>query len=134
MSKPAPVHTCPCGSGQPYARCCGVYHGGQPAGTPEALMRSRYSAYALGLSDYLVATWAAETCPPDLDAHTPPQPKWLELTVHEASQEGDQDGCWGRVRFTARGKDNGRAFRMGETSRFQRRDSRWFYVDGEVTL
>ena len=34
----------------------------------------------------------------------------------------------------ARGKDNGRAFRMGETSRFQRRDGRWFYVDGEVTL
>lgn len=91
-------------------------------------MRSRYSAYALGLTDYLIATWAAETCPADLDAHTGPQPKWLGLTVHEANQDGET----GRVRFTARGKSNGKAFRMTENSRFERRAGRWVYVDGEM--
>ena len=45
--------TCPCGSGDPLDDCCGRYHQGHPAPTAEALMRSRYSAYALGLVDYL---------------------------------------------------------------------------------
>jgi uncharacterized protein YchJ len=52
---------CPCGSGLDLADCCGLWHkglaGGVCAPTPEALMRSRYSAYVLGLVDYLVATW-----------------------------------------------------------------------------
>jgi len=126
-SPPTPA-ACPCGSGNPYAACCALHHAGEPAPTPEALMRSRYSAYALGLTDYLVATWAPETCPPDLDAHTPPQPKWLELKVHESSADGDR----GRVSFTARGKMNGKAFRMSEDSRFERRDGRWLYIDGTV--
>ena len=42
-------------------------------------MRSRYSAYALGLEPYLLATWYASTRPAalDIDAAT----KWLELSV-----------------------------------------------------
>lgn len=119
---------CPCGSTRPYESCCGLLHRGQAAATPEALMRSRYSAYARGLTDYLRATWAPETCPTDLDAHTPPQPQWLELTVHGSTLAGDQ----GRVRFSARGKLNGRAFRMEEDSRFVQREGRWLYLDGEV--
>ena len=48
---------CPCGSGRPYAACCGRAHAGaEPAATPEALLRARFSAYALGKVDYLVAT------------------------------------------------------------------------------
>ncbi|MEO1482355.1 MAG: YchJ family metal-binding protein [Myxococcota bacterium] len=47
---------CPCGSGRIYRECCGVYHGGEPAPDAVALMRSRYSAYALGLSDYIIGT------------------------------------------------------------------------------
>jgi SEC-C motif-containing protein len=123
------VTPCPCGSGHDYARCCALFHEGQPAPTPEALMRSRYSAYALGLTPYLIATWAPETCPPDLDAHTPPQPKWLGLEVKEHSWEGER----GEVRFTARGKTGGRAFRLEEVSRFERRQGCWVYVDGDVS-
>ena len=37
---------CPCGSGELYEKCCGVYHSGAAVPeTPEQLMRSRYSAY-----------------------------------------------------------------------------------------
>jgi len=49
-------HTCPCGSGIALDDCCGKWHQGQPAPSAERLMRSRYSAYTLGLIDYLVAT------------------------------------------------------------------------------
>jgi SEC-C motif domain protein len=51
------VPPCPCGSGKGYAACCGLLHAGAPAADAEALMRSRYSAYVLGLADYLRATW-----------------------------------------------------------------------------
>ncbi len=48
---------CGCGSGKPYESCCGRYHSGaEPAPTPEALLRSRFTAYRMQLIDYLVAT------------------------------------------------------------------------------
>lgn len=48
---------CPCGSGDLYSNCCLPYHKNVilPP-TPEALMRSRYTAYALHLVDYLIET------------------------------------------------------------------------------
>lgn len=62
---------CPCGSGQTCLDCCGLWHTGLREGrhapTPEALMRSRYSAYVLGLIDYLLATWHPATAPGELE-------------------------------------------------------------------
>lgn len=55
-SAASPSSKCPCGSGKSYAACCAREHGGEPAASPERLLRSRFSAYALGLVDYLVAT------------------------------------------------------------------------------
>ncbi len=108
---------CPCGSGLDLADCCGLWHKGLSAGvhapTPEALMRSRYSAYVLGLIDYLVATWHPSTAPGDLEL----QPiKWLGLEVRHAQASGDV----GVVEFVARCKVSGRAERMHELSRFVR--------------
>jgi len=97
-------------------------------------MRSRYSAYANNLSDYLLATWAEETRPASLDLCTPPQPKWIGLTVLAHAEQGNE----ATVEFIARYKVNGRAERMHETSRFVKRlqnDAwRWFYLDGEQTV
>ncbi|HAW61148.1 MAG TPA: hypothetical protein DCX26_02290, partial [Pseudomonas sp.] len=57
MSEPRPTDlNCPCGSGDALAECCGRYHAGVAAPSAELLMRSRYSAYVLGLVDYLQAT------------------------------------------------------------------------------
>lgn len=96
-------------------------------------MRSRYSAYTLGLEDYLLQTWAEETRPAPLDINTPPQPKWLGLEVLHASEGGNS----AVVEFVARCKINGRAQRMQERSRFVRRltgdEWRWYYVDGEFS-
>jgi len=122
---------CPCGSTLPYAGCCGRYHRGAlhlQAPTAQALMRSRYSAFMLGLHDYLLATWHPSTRPASLDAD-PPGLKWLGL---EVKAEGSQDADHATVEFVARSKLGGRAHRLHELSRFVREGGHWFYVDGDV--
>jgi SEC-C motif domain protein len=123
---------CPCGFGRTYATCCGIYHdaaSGSPAPTAEALMRSRYTAYALGLSDYLLGTWHASTRPGKLDLNEAPIAKWIGLEVTSRLQENEATAT---VSFVARYKVNGRAQRLTEKSRFVREGGRWYYVEGEL--
>ena len=120
-----PPLDCPCGGGR-YAACCGRWHAGEAAPDAEALMRSRYSAFVLGLSDYLLVTWHPDTRPATLDLNESPAPKWIGLQVLAHQAEGD---C-AQVEFIARYKIGGRAHRLHENSRFLRRDGRWYYVDG----
>src|SRR3954451_23601390 len=52
-----PDDRCPCGSGDPFVECCGRYlDGGRVAPTAEALMRSRYPAFARRDVDHLLAS------------------------------------------------------------------------------
>jgi SEC-C motif-containing protein len=117
---------CPCESGQTYAECCRPHHESLAAPTPEALMRSRYSAYVLGLIDYLLTTWHPSTSPGELELSPV---KWLGLEVRHAMASGDA----GVVEFVARCRDGGRAQRLHETSRFVREDGRWYYIDGQMS-
>lgn len=125
--KPSPTH-CPCSPSRLYAQCCGPYHQ-EPgtAPTAEALMRSRYSAYVLDLLDYLRRSWAPETCPPDLQPN-PPGLKWLGLEVRHCQDLGPHEA---QVCFVARHKWQGRAQRLVECSRFERRAQGWVYVEGQ---
>jgi SEC-C motif-containing protein len=125
---PAP---CPCGTGLAYPACCGRYHAGPQhlqAPDAQALMRSRYSAYVLGLAPYLLDTWHAGTRPATL-APDEPGLRWLglELRRHQAA---DPDHA--TVEFVARSKLAGRAHRLHELSRFVRENGRWYYVDGDL--
>ena len=130
MKRNAP---CPCGSGARGKSCCGPVLDGTPAATPEALMRSRYTAYATGAVSHLIATTA-----PDGPHHVADTRAWraeleaycaavrfVGLTVHEASADGDT----GRVGFTARFVHDGEERSLSEHSRFVRRDGRWLYLD-----
>jgi len=122
---------CPCGTGQSYAACCGRWHAGEQrlaVPTPEALMRSRYTAYTLGLTDYLLATWHTSTRPATLEP-VDPQVRWLGLEVRRTATT---DADHGTVEFVARSKLGGRAHRLRELSRFVREGGRWYYVDGDV--
>jgi SEC-C motif-containing protein len=92
-------------------------------------MRSRYSAYVLGLADYLLATWHSSTRPATLDLQEEPRPKWLGLEVKRHQPEGPTAAV---VEFVARFRVGGRGQRLHETSRFVREEGRWYYVDGEV--
>ena len=57
--------TCPCrlrdAAPLPYSACCApVLEAGKPAPTAQALMRARYSAFALGKIDFLYESLAPE--------------------------------------------------------------------------
>ncbi len=122
----APVKPCPCGRPRGYEECCGRHHAGSPPPDAESLMRSRYSAYVLGLEDYLLASWHASTRPAVLDLAAGPAAKWLGLELKAHSAAGDT----ATVEFVARCRVGGRAQRMHEISRFVRENGRWYYVDG----
>lgn len=113
----------------PFSACCGPYLNelaATPAPDAEALMRSRYSAFVLGRSDHLLATWHASTRPTDLTLD--PAAKWLGLDVRSHRL---LDADHAEVEFVARYREGGRAVRLHERSRFVRESGRWFYVDGD---
>lgn len=91
-------------------------------------MRSRYSAYVLGLGDYLRDTWHPRTCPAE-PLQFDPAVRWLGL---ELRRHTVLDADHATVEFVARSKLGGRAARLHETSRFVREGGRWLYVDGDV--
>lgn len=117
---------CPCGGGD-YAACCGRFHEGALPGTAEQLMRSRYSAYALGLMDYVHRTWHPRTRPALAELRSDAATRWLGLEVKRHAVMGGDEAI---VEFAARSKVGGRARRMHEVSRFAREGGQWFYVDG----
>ena len=94
-------------------------------------MRSRYSAYVLGLEPYLLATWHASTRPTALDLDKETSPRWLGLDIKRHQATGPDSAV---VEFVARYKTGGRAHRLHEVSRFVREDGRWYYVDGEFPV
>ncbi|WP_318243950.1 MULTISPECIES: YchJ family protein [Oerskovia] len=130
---------CPCLSGETYGACCGRYHRGLAAGgsdtvgapTAEALMRSRYAAFAVGDADYLLATWHPSTRPTDLDLDD--DVTWRRLDVVATSAGGPLDRT-GVVEFVAhyRSAETRERGSLHEVSAFVREGGRWYYVDGDV--
>lgn len=121
---------CPCGSGRPFDDCCGpLLRGARAAPDAEALMRSRYTAFALGETAWLLATWHPDTRPATLDLDEEPRTKWIGLQV-QACRSLDADHA--EVDFVARYRIGGRAHRLQESSRFVREQGRWYYLDGDT--
>ena len=126
---------CPCRSGLPYGECCGPLHAGsRTAGTAEALMRSRYAAFAVGDADHLLATWHPTTRPSSLALDD--RQKWRGLDILATRRGGPFDDD-GEVEFVAtfrwaQGAGAGAGGQLHEVSRFVREGGRWFYLDGEV--
>lgn len=120
---------CPCGSGVQYEECCAPLHRGGTAGTALALMRSRYSAFALGLEQYLLDSWHASTRPPsiDLDGDT----EWRRLQIVDTTHGGPSDDA-GSVEYRASFRSGGKPGLLEERSRFIRVEGRWLYVDGDA--
>ena len=125
---------CICGSAKTFARCCGRFLcDNQLAKTPEQLMRSRYSAYALGgYGDYLLRTWHPATSQgltsPELSRK---HHEWLHLEIVDRTQSGDS----GVVEFKASHRaPNGAIQVLHERSSFTRIAGRWLYVGGEVSF
>ncbi|MGJ3509575.1 YchJ family protein [Enemella sp. A6] len=120
-------HPCPCDTLRAYPDCCERFHQGRPAPMAVTLMRSRYSAFALGLEQYLLDTWHPSTRPDriDLDTNT----VWTGLTIEhtEAGKAWDTEGI---VQFSATWCSPADEGVLRERSRFTMVDQRWYYVGG----
>ncbi|WP_020077213.1 YchJ family metal-binding protein [Cryocola sp. 340MFSha3.1] len=116
---------CPCLSGETYDACCGPLHRGEPAPTAERLMRSRFSAFALGDAAYLLRSWHPSTRPDEFELD--PGLRWYRLDIERTERGGpfDRDGV---VEFVAYYKGSERGS-LHEVSRFAREGRDWFYVD-----
>jgi SEC-C motif-containing protein len=126
---------CPCASSKSIAACCGPYLSGAALPpTAEALMRSRYSAFATGNIDYLEDTLMPGTRD-DFDRNGASEwagsSEWTGLTVRhvEKGGEGDDEGY---VEFVAQFRQQGADRVHHETGHFGRKDGRWYYVDGTM--
>lgn len=129
---------CPCGSGASYAGCCGPLHRGRAseratAPTAERLMRSRYSAFAVGDAGYLWLTWHPTTRPPSLELD--PGIAWRRLEVLDTTAGGEEDDH-GTVTFAAHFWDPAerRRGQQRERSAFVREAGQWFYVAADDPL
>ncbi|MFP5255377.1 MAG: YchJ family protein [Acidimicrobiia bacterium] len=125
---------CPCGSGASLGACCGpIVSGERPAPTAERLMRSRFTAFALGAEAHLLRSWHRSTRPPTI-SFVPGQ-RWVRLEVL-ATVAGELLDPEGEVEFRAHYDRRGRSGVLHELSRFVRDDEgHWVYlgaVDAEL--
>ena len=118
---------CPCGSGKLHDDCCGPLHSGAArAATAEQLMRSRFSAFAVGDAAYLLRSWHSSTRPARLELDRATQ--WIRLEILD-TQDGGPFHTSGTVRFRAHYRERGGAAQfMEENSTFSREDGAWVYV------
>jgi len=91
-------------------------------------MRSRYTAFALQLEDYLLKTWHPNTRPTALNLAEDTPTKWLGLQIKHTENTSETTAI---VEFVAHYKLAGKATRLHETSQFERIDDCWYYLSGE---
>ncbi|WP_373235439.1 YchJ family protein [Cohaesibacter celericrescens] len=123
---------CPCGSDKPFGACCERYLVGTALpDTAQALMRSRYTAYAKQNIAYLKDTlWPKYQ--PEFDSFA--VSKWaseshwvgLEILSVEKGTAKDRDGT---VLFEARYLSAGALALHRELSLFRKKSGRWYYVE-----
>ncbi|MEW6551996.1 MAG: YchJ family metal-binding protein [Campylobacterota bacterium] len=126
---------CPCGSGEKYKKCCGIFHKGANPKNALLLMKSRYSAYVVGEVNYII-----KTTHPDNKEYKSDLAEW-KRDIKSFSDETDFvrlevfdfiDGveeAFVTFRVTMKLEDTYTFFT--EKSRFLKVDGRWLYVDGE---
>lgn len=129
--KQSPNAPCPCHSGKKYKQCCQPYHKGIFPSNALLLMRSRYSAYALGLVEYIIST----THPNNPDASIAlldwqkairdfAQTTYFKGLKIVEFTDGDEEAF---VTFEATLTDG----IMKEKSRFLKVEGKWLYESGE---
>jgi SEC-C motif-containing protein len=118
---------CYCGSGNTFENCCQPFiNGVKKAPTPEALMRSRYTAYVVQAIPYLIATTYSSRQKEHSEAEIKDwsvSNTWLGLQIINAFET--------KVEFKASFKDqNGIEYIHHELSTFIFENGSWYYSDG----
>lgn len=125
---------CYCGSSLEFTECCGpLLDGDKPASSPEALMRSRYSAFCVKNLEYLRNTTDPQTrLGFDFEAtrEWAENAKFLKLEVLSSSEEGNK----GLVEFKAHYQMPGEDLEIHhEISKFRKQAGQWFFREGKVS-
>lgn len=107
-----------------YKKCCRRAHR-DGADNPEALMRSRFSAFAMGKVAYVQASQTQASERADV-ARFCQLTDFVGLEILEV-EEGEP----GFVTFRAELVQGGRDASFTERSRFERHEGAWMYVAGE---
>ena len=122
---------CPCGSNKSYAECCGIFiEDQQKPLTPEALMRSRYTAYTQANIGYIAKTMkapAADRFDAKSASDWASRVQWIKLEVKAASTKATK----GFVEFIAYFKEQGKLKTIHERSEFHLIENSWYYVNGK---
>ena len=123
---------CPCGSEKFYKECCEpIIKQTALASSPEALMRSRYSAYAKGEVFWLRDS-LEEKQRKDFDEkgarQWSQQSEWLGLKIVQSKIEDSK----GWVEFIAKFKQNGVAREHHEVSEFVQKNNEWLLTEGRI--
>ncbi|NCP63039.1 MAG: YchJ family protein [Paraglaciecola sp.] len=123
---------CYCGSGRTFDECCRVYlENKKSPPNAEALMRSRFSAYATENFAYILATYAPlqrSALTIDSLAQNAAQTRWLKLVVHQHLSKGHH----AQVEFSAYYQVDGSFYCMHETSDFILQANKWYYSEGLI--
>ncbi|MCB1116469.1 MAG: SEC-C domain-containing protein [Chlamydiia bacterium] len=124
---------CPCGSGKSFASCCEPYlKGKENAPTPEALMRSRYTAYTQNDLAYIEKTMDGEALKrfhAERNEKKPEPTEWLKLDVLFSEEDKER----GTVQFIATFRYAGKEHFMHEISTFEKKNGKWYYTKGTVS-
>lgn len=128
---PFDIANCLCGSELPRHQCCELLHTGHAnAVTAVALMRSRFTAYAMQNEAYLLKTWDTSTRPATID-FSKETGEWTRLVIL-LTKKGTRNDSKGLVEFKAYFTVDNEQRVMNEVSRFVKRQGLWFYLDGNV--
>jgi SEC-C motif-containing protein len=126
---------CYCQSGNSFETCCGPFlSGNKRPRTPEALMRSRFSAFCTRNVQYLISTRYPSKREPDESkklAETMAGTTWLGLAVIHAPEPAAGDDI-GFVEFAAFYQAAGEVGQLHESSRFMIENGQWYYLDGKM--
>lgn len=121
---------CPCASGKQYINCCERFITGKELpGTPEELMRSRYTAYTQANIDYIQKTMRApanKNYDPIASKKWAKNVTWVGLKVLKSSMQADH----GYVEFMAEYIEGQQKHIIHELSEFLLENCQWFYIDG----
>ena len=126
--------SCVCGVGRTNEECClPVIRGEKSATTAEQLMRARYAAHVLGEVDFILQSVHPDHLEGVDRGNTElwsRQSKWLGFELL-ATDRGGPDDDTGTVDFVARYKLKGVAVAHRERATFEKKEGRWYFVDGK---
>jgi SEC-C motif-containing protein len=114
---------CPCGSRKKYKKCCKIFHSGLYPKDVLTLMKSRYSAFAVGEIDYIIKTSINQRDYKELKAFS----NICDFKRLDILDYGE-DFVTFRATIFCNGEDNS----FTERSRFILVDGKWKYNSGDI--